>query len=141
MVPGIEIVLVSGEGARAGGTGVCNQLPGGRGVFINVKFAFPKIGVVSSSDESGGPGRSGMPFGGEGVWNSIREVLNDDLRGGVASDSAESGSDGCLGGDGGGVEVCDCGDPIAIPMGFIGGVDVGGNEIGFASGVLPVGES
>ncbi len=38
---------------------------------------------VSSSEDGGGPGRSGSPFGGDGVWNSMREALKDERRGGV----------------------------------------------------------
>jgi hypothetical protein len=39
---------------------------------------------VASSDDEGGPGRSGRPLGGGGVSNSILEVLRDG-RGGVES--------------------------------------------------------
>jgi hypothetical protein len=43
------------------------------------------ITPVSSSEDEGGPGRSGRAFGGEGVWNSILVVLKDGRRGGVES--------------------------------------------------------
>ena len=45
---------------------------------------------VSSSEDEGGPGSSGRPFGGEGVSNLILEVLRDG-RGGVES-SKEGGA-------------------------------------------------
>lgn len=67
------------------GAGVDAQAPGGRGVFVNVSDApLKRSGVatvrsvsVSSSEEEGGPGRSGSPCGGEGVWNSRRELEKD----------------------------------------------------------------
>lgn len=65
---------------------------------------------VSSSDE-GGPGRSGRPCGGEGVWNSSRELWKEGRFGGVDNKprivvEAASGSGGAVvvdvGGEGGG---------------------------------------
>lgn len=137
--PGMELVRLIGDAPRAG---VCIHAPGGLGVFISVRFPLPDIGVVlasSSSDESGGSGRSGIPLGGEGVWNSILDVLNDDFRGGVARESTGSVGD-TLGGESGGVEVCDPGKPKALE-GSPGGVEDAGKATGRASGVLPNGES
>ena len=138
--PGIDWARLSGLAFRAG---VCIHAPGGLGVFIKVKFPFPRIGVVfassSSEDNSGGPGRSGIPFGGEGVWNSILDVLNDAFRGGVARESTGSVGEN-FGGEDGGVEVCDPGEPKAFD-GSPGGVKDGGSATVRASGVLPIGES
>lgn len=76
------------------GAGVAAHAPGGRGVFAVVTLSRPsflrdanKVSTfpVSSSDDGGGPGSSGRPFGGGGVWNSILEVLKDGRRGGVES--------------------------------------------------------
>jgi hypothetical protein len=138
--PGIDWARLSGDALRAG---VCIHAPGGLGVFMRVRFPVPRIGVIfassSSEDNSGGPGRSGMPFGGEGVWNSILDVLNDAFRGGVASESTGSVGEN-FGGEGGGVEVCDPGEPKAIG-GSPGGVEDRGRATVRASGVLPIGES
>lgn len=65
----------------------------------------------SSDDEDGGPGSSGIPLGGEGVWNSIFDELNDRRRGGVARDKFGLGTDG----DDGGVEVgVEASEPIGL---------------------------
>jgi hypothetical protein len=76
------------------GAGVAAHAPGGRGVLMVVRLSGPSllgcedrtsITPVSSSEDEGGPGSSGRPFGGEGVCNSILEVLKDGWRGGVES--------------------------------------------------------
>lgn len=70
-----------------GGAGVAAHAPGGRGVFMVVRLSGPSLlrcvarilmSPVSSSEDEGGPGSSGRPLGGEGVWNSILEVLRDE---------------------------------------------------------------
>ena len=85
-----EVEVGWGVCERAG-AGVVAHPPGGRGVFVTVTLSglapwrfvdtTSKLSV-SSSDDEGGPGRSGRPFGGGGVSNSILEVLRDG-RGGV----------------------------------------------------------
>jgi hypothetical protein len=97
------------KGFVRGGTGVVDQAPGGLGVFREVRFAKPGVGSSLSEEgkEEGGPGRSGRFFGGEGVWNSSLDELNESFRGGVdgKNDSAagvggpSEGED--KGGDGG----------------------------------------
>lgn len=97
------------------GVGVEVQPPGGLGVFIAVRsdgaVSLYRSGVrsitCSSSDDDGGPGSSGSPFGGDGVWNSTLEVLKEDLLGGVdntelAGSAFEWEDDKSDGGDGGG---------------------------------------
>jgi hypothetical protein len=70
-----------------GGAGVAAHAPGGRGVFMVIRLSGPSLlrcvarilmSPVSSSEDEGGPGSSGRPLGGEGVWNSILEVLRDE---------------------------------------------------------------
>lgn len=43
---------------------------------------------TSSSMNEGGSGRSGMFLGGDGVWNSIFEILENEGRGGVCKEKA-----------------------------------------------------
>ena len=87
-----EVEVGWGVCERAG-AGVVAHAPGGRGVFVTVRLSrlvpcrfvdTPSELPVSSSDDEGGPGRSGRPLGGGGVSNSILEVLRDG-RGGVES--------------------------------------------------------
>lgn len=67
--------------------------------------------AASSSEDDGGPGSSGRPFGGDGVWNSSFEVLKEVRRGGVVSSKTGAGGDEGErgGGDEGGVYEAGCG--------------------------------
>lgn len=87
---------------------------------------------VSSSEDEGGPGRSGRPLGGGGVSNSILEVLNDG-RGGVESSKEGAAS---IGVTAGGEEVSESGSSAAEVV-RIGENDFsgGGISIGRAIGV------
>ena len=90
--------IAAGEDDRwpnLGGNGVAAQAPGGLGVLVDVKLALKAarwslIGVfpsASSSDDDGGPGRSGRSSGGEGVRKSKIELPNDVRRGGVTREN------------------------------------------------------
>jgi hypothetical protein len=99
----------------------------------------------SSEGDEGRGGNSGMPLGGEGVRNSTLEMLDNDLLGGVERE--RTGSADSLGGEGGGVEVWDCGEFMAFcnrdkSSSCLGGdAETRGKEIILASGVLAIGES
>jgi hypothetical protein len=89
------------------------QAPGGLGVFIELKskparpLTCSGIGCTtssSSSEDDGSSGRSGSPFGGDGVGDSKRNPLNE-RREWVASACGEWGVTGS-GGDGGGDASC-----------------------------------
>jgi len=99
-----EVEVGWGVCERAG-AGVAAHAPGRRGVFVTVLLTgspplrdveMTSMLPVSSSDDEGGPGRSGRPLDG-GVSNSIFEVLRDG-REGVESSKEGAGSIGVAAG-------------------------------------------
>jgi hypothetical protein len=128
------------------GAGVAAHAPGGRGVFMMVRLSGPSfldrilISPVSSSEDEGGPGSSRRPFGGEGVCNSIFEVLRDERRGGV-----ESSKEGVVsrGGATEGAEVpaSSPAETLGTCSGYADGFSVGEVDCSASTGGISIGRT